>query len=355
METNQKITKSREDYRPVAVRGAVIYFLIQEMSLVNTMYQVSLNQFLGKFFEAIEVAPKDNFPKKRIENIIETLTHICWAYIVRGLYEKDKLLFCLQLALKIDMSLPAEKNPIDFNDYQTFIKAGAALPPGASGNTDEHLPEQFEAIRDNVIALSQLNSLRGLITHITGSTQEWSRLLSSQTPEEDPLPNFGQTKPEDVKPFTKALIIRCLRPDRAIFAAKNYIAEFLGPQFNEYPNVSLDAIAQEAGNASPVIFLLSPGSDPTPLIEEAAKRAKKEEPIVTPTIEKTTLGDLDALAALKSQMDAEAAAEKKAKKAPAKKAEPKAETKKAEEAKAEEQPKAEAPKAEEAAETEEKA
>ena len=86
-----------------------------------------------------------------------------------------------------------------------------------------------------------------------------------------------------------------------------------------------------------------------------AKRAKKEEPIVTPTIEKTTLGDLDALAALKSQMDAEAAAEKKAKKAPAKKAEPKAETKKAEEAKAEEQPKAEAPKAEEATETEEKA
>lgn len=90
------------------------------------------------------------------------------------------------------------------------------------------------------------------------------------------LPNFGQTKPEDVKPFTRALIIRCLRTDRAIFAAKNYIAQFFGPQFNEYPNVSLDAIAQEAGNASPVIFLLSAGSDPTPLIEEAAKRAKKE-------------------------------------------------------------------------------
>ena len=89
-----------------------------------------------------------------------------------------------------------------------------------------------------------------------------------------------------------------------------------------------------------------------------AKRAKKEEPIVTPTIEKTTLGDLDALAALKSQMDAEAAAEKKAKKAPAKKAAPKAEAKKAEEPKAEEvkaeEPKVEEPKAE-ATETEEKA
>ncbi|OHS96678.1 Dynein heavy chain family protein [Tritrichomonas foetus] len=276
METNQKITKSREDYRPVAVRGAVIYFLIQEMSLVNPMYQVSLNQFLGKFYEAIETAEKDNFPKRRIENIINTLTKICWAYIVCGLYEKDKLLFCLQLALKIEMSLPPELNPIDFNDYQTYIKAGAALAPGASSNMDEPLDPVFESVRDNIMALSQLNSLRGLISHISGSPHEWAKLMSSQAPEEDPLPNFGQTKPEDVKPFTRAVIIRALRPDRAIFASTKYIVEFLGKEFIEFPNVQMDKVAAEAGNKSPVIFLLSPGSDPTPLVEEAAKRAKKE-------------------------------------------------------------------------------
>ncbi|KAK8898529.1 Dynein heavy chain 5, axonemal [Tritrichomonas musculus] len=276
METNMKITKSREDYRPVAVRGAVIYFLIQEMSLVNPMYQVSLNQFLGKFYESIENAEKDNFPKKRIENIINTLTHTCWAYIVRGLYEKDKLLFNLQLALKIEMSLGADQNPIDFNDYQTYIKAGAALAPGASSNIDEQLDPIFEPVRDNIIALSQLNSLRGLISHIAGSTSEWAKLMTSQTPEEDPLPNFGQTKPEDVKPFTRAIIVRSLRPDRAIFASMKYISDFLGKQFSEFPNTNLDQIAAEAGPKSPVIFLLSPGSDPTPLVEEACKRAKKE-------------------------------------------------------------------------------
>ena len=57
--------------------------------------------------------------------------------------------------------------------------------------------------------------------------------------------------------------------------------------------------------------------------KKAAKRAKKEEVISTPAIEKTTLGDIDALAALKNQMEAEAA-EKKVKKA-AKKAEAAAE------------------------------
>ena len=276
METNQKITKSREDYRPVAVRGAVIYFLIQEMALVNPMYQVSLNQFLGKFYEAIETAEKDNFPKKRIKNIINTLTYLCFTYITRGLYEKDKLLFCLQLALKIEMSLPSDQNPIDFNDYQTYIKAGAALAPGASSNIDEPLDPIFDPVKDNIIALSQLNSLRGLITHISGSTSEWAKLMTSPTPEEDPLPSFGQTNPEDVKPFIRAVIIRSLRPDRAIFASTKYICDFLGKEYIEFPSVQMDQISAEAGNKSPIIFLLSPGSDPTPLVEEAAKRAKKE-------------------------------------------------------------------------------
>jgi dynein heavy chain len=102
--------------------------------------------------------------------------------------------------------------------------------------------------------------------------------MASPMPETQMLPNFGQT---EVKLFTKALIVRCLRPDRTIFGAKIYIAESLGKlendqTYNDYPKVSLDSIAAEAGNRSPVIFLLSAGSDPTPLIEEAAKRVKKE-------------------------------------------------------------------------------
>ncbi|KAK8835297.1 Dynein heavy chain 5, axonemal [Tritrichomonas musculus] len=281
METNQKINKSREDYRPVAVRGAVIYFLIQEMSLVNPMYQVSLNQFLGKFYESIETAEKDNFPAKRIENIIKKLTYTCWSYIIRGLYEKDKLLFCLQLALKIEMSLDkVDKNGnsmgITFNDYQIYIKAGAALPPGASSNVQESFGDIFNPIRDNLIALSQVSSLRGILNYITTSQSDWARLLTSPNPEEEPLPAFSPSKESDIKPFQKAVIIRCIRPDRAIFASSKYIQEFLGDEYIEYPPVNLDNIAVEAGNASPVIFLLSPGSDPTPLIEDAARRAKKE-------------------------------------------------------------------------------
>ena len=71
-DANVKITEACEEYRPVAHRAAILYFLIAQFTNVNCMYQTSLKQFNELYELAIDKSDKAAMPSKRIGNIIES-------------------------------------------------------------------------------------------------------------------------------------------------------------------------------------------------------------------------------------------------------------------------------------------
>lgn len=64
--------------------------------------------------------------------------------------------------------------------------------------------------------------------------------------------------------------MRCLRLDRLSFAISNFVADELGSRFVEPPVMDLKNALEDSSNKTPMIFLLSPGVDPTSMLMSLA-------------------------------------------------------------------------------------
>lgn len=74
--------------------------------------------------------------------------------------------------------------------------------------------------------------------------------------------------------FQKMLFIRSLRQDRISFCTTNFIVNQLGPRFVEPPVLDIKAVLEESIPQTPLIFVLSPGVDPTTALIQLAETAK---------------------------------------------------------------------------------
>jgi hypothetical protein len=88
--------------------------------------------------------------------------------------------------------------------------------------------------------------------------------------EEVNIPDFE----EQITPFERMCVVKSLREDRTLVAAQSYIADAIGQKFVDSVPLNMEATWGESTPLVPLVCLLSPGSDPTKLIEELAKRKK---------------------------------------------------------------------------------
>ena len=280
-QTEIEIDAARQTYQPVSQQASTLFFAISDLNNLDPMYQYSLGYYLDLFTQGILNAQKSEDFAQRLENLKNYFLYSLYQNICRSLFEKDKLVFSMHMCVKLQ-EFRKELNPEHFR----FLLTGGISLGG------EKLPEIPERVRswvsdrswgEIVRASNTLEGFEGFYETFSDEENQrgFEQIYNAVLPHEVPLPpklraRFGE--------FHRLLILRMIRPDKLIPAIQEYITNYLGQKFIEPPPFDLELIYRDSSSTTPLIFVLSPGSDPfSALANFASKLGNKK-------IEQVSLG-----------------------------------------------------------------
>ncbi|KAI9004259.1 dynein heavy chain and region D6 of dynein motor-domain-containing protein [Gaertneriomyces semiglobifer] len=264
-QTEKRIDIAREAYRPCAQRASILYFVLNDLSTIDPMYQFSLDAYTDLFDTSIAKSKQADDLNERIGNLNDYHTYAVYKNTCRGLFEQHKLLFAFQMTVKV-LEGAGKLNMVE---YEFFLRGGQVL------DRDAQPPNQFsdwitERTWDNITELEALPAFTGLISSLEQTERNWKNWFLSSEPEALPLPGDWENKLTDLQ---RMLVVRAIRPDRVIFCASRFVVANLGQKFVEPPILDIGDILGDSSPRTPLIFVLSPGVDPTAsLLQLAQKR-----------------------------------------------------------------------------------
>jgi dynein heavy chain len=181
------------------------------------------------------------------------------------------------------MKILITANYLRQSDMSLFLRGGAAL------DIDSVKKKPFNWMSNeawlNVVELSQSHKFfTNLLTDMAANETLWRRWYEDNEPEAMNIPDYEIQLQEipSIGPFLRLLLVRSLRMDRCMLMCKWFIrhTEEMGSTFVEPVTDTIESIYDGMTAATPVIFLLSIGADPTEAIEALARKRKLPSPAV---------------------------------------------------------------------------
>ena len=250
--TEITIDETREGYRPLAVHVAHLFFNVGELCNIEPMYQYSLAWYVNLFNHALEFAPRSDDLQKRLDNLIDFFTYSLYKNICRSLFEKDKLLFSFTLAATIF----TYKGTLDPGEYRFLLTGGLGQKPGADDVPCKWLNKNLWL---EMLRLSDLPAFDGFADAFRSNPDAWQPIYDSANPESEALPAPWCDELDD---FQKLIALRTVRPDKLTRAVQIYVDKSMGRRYIEPPPFDLEQCYNDSTCFTPLVFILSPGSDP---------------------------------------------------------------------------------------------
>jgi dynein heavy chain len=272
--TTKEINTIREGYRVVATRGSVIYFVVANLALVDPMYQYSLQYYKDLFTLRLQKTEKKEVLQERLDLLVDDITTSIYTNVCRGLFEKDKLLYSFLIAVNIALAA----GTISDKEWSMFMVGAVA----DSTVLENHpMPETLtimsvqERCWLNAVMLENdfPNAFSGLMQDIKSKAAAWAEIFNADAPYSCSLPGKWETS---LNEFQRLLLLRYTREEKIVFAIRRYVKSAIGEYFTESPPFDLEGAYNDSTATTPLIFILSPGADPTDYLLQLAESKGKE-------------------------------------------------------------------------------
>jgi dynein heavy chain len=319
-ETEAIINKTSEYYRPCARRGSLMFFFLMDLQKIHSFYKFSLEAFSSVFTRAIQssrarpassrkssvsqvsspaasVAAGGGLKKSgkdidlgshgsvdendyetisnsetmsmrdlemRVDVLTKTVSKFVFSFASRGLFDQHRLTAAVMLCLRIlEQSGAVSQAEVDLLIKGTPHPSPLPMPEQLRSWLTESIWSQLKQAE-----LVGAGALRQLTSSMEQESLSWKRWLGEEKAETADLPRSFR----DLSPFYRLVLLRILRPDRLCQGLTLFVISKLGPEFVERTPFDIEKVYAESSSATPIFFVLFPGVDPTPVVENMAKR-----------------------------------------------------------------------------------
>ncbi|VDM32164.1 unnamed protein product [Hydatigera taeniaeformis] len=247
------VDRQRNAYRPAARRGAILFFIIADLAMVDPMYQFSLAAFLQVFLKSLKRAMPNSSLPRRLENIKSTLTFLVFSYGCTAIFEEHKLLLSFQLAIRLQQ----DAKKLRLKELNYFIRGNLCL-------TDEYFSPPHPWIppaawRDCLYLSTFLPKKFGKLPEsVVKHPEVWKEWYESEAPEMGRLPG----RYDKLAAFSRLCLVRTWRIDRVPSAISLFINATMGHSYVAPPMTLLNEVLVSTSPTIPIVLIVKPGSDP---------------------------------------------------------------------------------------------
>ncbi|KZT06248.1 dynein heavy chain [Laetiporus sulphureus 93-53] len=266
----KEVEQVTAEYLPLAQACSAVFFILEQLNLVNHFYQFSLRFFLDIFDYVLHHNPNlENVAdhNRRREILLNDLFLMVYKRTSRALLHRDHVMLAVLLA---QVKLRGVEEIADELEY--LLESGDGPVAIGSENADLQYCSFLTMEQKQRLEIYAKHPLfEPVVTHVVQHEEQWIPFLESPNPEQC-VPSPWDPSTPAVEAIRRMLIIKCLRPDRLLQTTAAFVRMVFNIDLNAESVYDLGSmVTDEVQPATPLSLVSVTGYDASYRVENLVK------------------------------------------------------------------------------------